>query len=78
VYRQLRRGARWRGLVRAEGGERFEVFSAGTKPQFCSPGAIAVMKEIGIVISAHRSRLVDEFSGQSFDYVVDSLRQRSR
>jgi arsenate reductase len=58
------------GLFRAEGGEGFEVFSAGTKPGFVRPEAIAVMKEIGIDISNHRSKSVDEFSGQAFDYVV--------
>jgi len=58
------------GLFRAEGGERFEVFSAGTKPGYVRPEAIAVMKELGIDISNHRSKSVDEFSGQAFDYVV--------
>jgi arsenate reductase (thioredoxin) len=58
------------GLFQAEGGEGFEVFSAGTKPGSVRPEAIAVMKEIGIDISSHRSKSVDEFSGQAFDYVV--------
>jgi arsenate reductase len=58
------------GLFRAEGGAGFEVFSAGTKPSAVRPEAIAVMKEIGIDISGHRSKAVDEFSGQAFDYVV--------
>jgi arsenate reductase (thioredoxin) len=58
------------GLFRAEGGEGFEISSAGTKPSTVRPEAIAVMKEIGIDIAGHRSKSVDEFSGQSFDYVV--------
>ena len=58
------------GLFRAEGGGGFEVFSAGTKPSSVRPEAIAVMKEIGIDISGQRSKSVDEFSGQSIDYVV--------
>ena len=58
------------GLFRTEGGGGFEVFSAGTKPSSVRPEAIAVMKEIGIDISGHRSKSVDEFSGQSIDYVV--------
>jgi len=58
------------GLFRAEGGEGFEVFSAGTRPSVVRPEAIAVMKEIGIDISGHRSKSVEEFSGQAFDYVV--------
>jgi arsenate reductase (thioredoxin) len=58
------------GLFRREGGERYEVFSAGTKPSHVRPEAIAAMREIGIDISGHRSKSVDEFAGQSFDYVV--------
>ena len=58
------------GLFRAEGRGRFEVFSAGTKPSFVRPEAIAAMREIGIDISAHRSKSVDEFAGQPMDYVV--------
>jgi arsenate reductase len=58
------------GLFRAEGGDGYEVFSAGTKPSIVRPEAIAAMKEIGIDISSHRSKPVDEFAGQNFDYVV--------
>jgi arsenate reductase len=67
------------GLFRAEGGAGFEVFSAGTQPSAVRPEAIAVMKEIGIDISGHRSKSVAEFSAQWFDYVVtvcDSARDR--
>ena len=58
------------GLFRAEGGEEYEVFSAGTKPSHFRPEAIAVMHEIGVDISGHRSKSVDEFTDQSFDYIV--------
>jgi arsenate reductase len=58
------------GLLRHDSGERFEAESAGTKPGQVRPEAIAVMKEIGIDISKHRSKSVDEFSGESFDYVL--------
>ena len=58
------------GLFRTEGGESYEVFSAGTRPSTVRPEAIAAMKEIGIDISSHRSKSVDEFAGQNFDYVV--------
>ena len=58
------------GLFREEGGGGIEVFSAGTSPSSVRPEAIAVMKEIGIDISEHRSKSVEEFSGQSFDFVV--------
>ena len=58
------------GLFRHEGGAGYDVFSAGTKPASVRPEAIAVMREAGIDISGHRSKSVDEFAGQSFDYVV--------
>ena len=58
------------GLFRHEAGDTHEVFSAGTKPVPVRPEAIAVMKEIGIDISGHRSKSVDEFAGQEFDYVI--------
>jgi arsenate reductase (thioredoxin) len=58
------------GLLRHDAGDRFEVESAGTKPGQVRPEAIAVMKEVGIDISNHRSKSVDEFAGRSFDYVV--------
>jgi arsenate reductase len=58
------------GLLRHDAGERFDVESAGTKPSIVRPEAIAAMKEIGIDISGHRSKHLDEFAGQTFDYVV--------
>ena len=58
------------GLLRCDAEDRFEVESAGTRPGHVRPEAIAVMKELGIDISSHRSKHVDEFQGQSFDYVL--------
>jgi arsenate reductase (thioredoxin) len=58
------------GLLRHESGEHFEVHSAGTKPGIVRPEAIAVMRELGIDISNHRSKHLDEFAGQSFDFVL--------
>jgi arsenate reductase len=58
------------GLLRHDAGDRFEVFSAGTKPSHVRPEAIASMGEVGIDISGHRSKGVDEFTGQPFDYVL--------
>ena len=57
-------------MLRHEAGDRFEVFSAGIKPSRVHPEAIAVMREIGLDLSGHRSKHVDEFAGQSFDYVL--------
>ncbi|MEO8595949.1 MAG: arsenate reductase ArsC [Candidatus Solibacter sp.] len=58
------------GLLRHQAGDRFEVFSAGTRPSLVRPEAIAVMSEIGIDISAHRSKSVDEFAARDLDYVI--------
>ncbi len=58
------------GLLRHMAGDRFEVHSAGTKPSTVRPEAMAVMREIGIDMTGHRSKSVAEFDGQSFDYVV--------
>src|SRR5260370_14749302 len=58
------------GLLRHDAGDRFEVLSAGTKPTQVRPEAIAVMQELGIDISDHRSKSVDAFAGQNFDHVI--------
>ena len=58
------------GLLRHEAGDRFEVFSDGTKPSRVRPEAIEAMAELGIDISTHRSKSVDEFVGQPLDYVI--------
>ena len=58
------------GLLRHEFGDLYEVSSAGTNPRQVRPEAIAVMRELGIDISHHRSKHVDEFIGQDFDYVL--------
>jgi arsenate reductase len=58
------------GLLRHDAGDRFEVFSAGTRPSAVRPEAIAVMRELGIDLAGHRSKPVDGFAGQSFDYVL--------
>jgi arsenate reductase len=58
------------GLLRAKYGDRYEVFSAGTRQAKVSTSAITVMQEIGIDISHHRSKTLDEFQGASFDIAV--------
>jgi len=58
------------GLARALCGERFDVESAGLEKHGLNPLAVRVMAEIGIDISGHRSKTLDELAGQSFDYVV--------
>lgn len=58
------------GLLRHDAGDRFEVFSAGVEPSHVRLQAIEVMRELGIDISDHRSKSVDEFAAQEFDYVI--------
>ncbi|MBU6424512.1 MAG: arsenate reductase ArsC, partial [Chloroflexi bacterium] len=58
------------GLLRSLAGDRFDVASAGLAPGSVRPEAIAVMREIGIDISGHRSKAADEYAGQEFDLVV--------
>ena len=60
----------------AEGIARFlappgvTVSSAGSSPAFVRPQAIQVLKEIGIDISAHRSKAIEEIDAASVDAVV--------
>lgn len=59
------------GLLRARGGSVFEVYSAGTEPRVVHPLAIRAMHEIGIDISAHRAKSLEEFREQApMDLVV--------
>jgi len=58
------------GLLRNDGGGKFEVESAGIISSFVRPQAIEVMSEIGIDISGHRSKSLDEFLDEAFDFVI--------
>jgi len=58
------------GYMQAKYGEWFTVFSAGTRQSRVSVRAIQVMQEIGIDISTHRSKTIDEFRGVPLDLAV--------
>ena len=58
------------GLLRQIAGDKFDVESAGTVASFVRPQAIEVMTELGIDISGHRSKSLDEFLSTPFDYVI--------
>ena len=59
------------GLLRALGGDRFEVFSAGAKPAgYVHPLAIRAMQELNIDISRHTSKSLAVFDGQKFDTLI--------
>jgi arsenate reductase len=59
------------GILRHAAGDLFEVHSAGSKPAgHVHPKAIAVMKEIGIDISRHTSKHLNEFLDKKVDTVI--------
>ncbi|HLM61126.1 MAG TPA: arsenate reductase ArsC [Pyrinomonadaceae bacterium] len=57
-------------LLREIGGDKFAVESAGVAPSSVRTEAVEAMLEVGIDISAHRSKSADEFIGQQFDYII--------
>ena len=57
-------------LVNHDLPERVKAFSAGTEPSSVHPLAVGVMRELGIDISDQRSKGLEEFAGQKFDYVI--------
>ena len=57
-------------MLRTWGGDKFEPFSAGTEASGIKPETVQVMNEIGIDISNQRSKAIDEFRGQSFDWFI--------
>lgn len=65
-------------LLRQHGGADFEVHSAGTHPKGLNPRTMQVLADARIDASWARSKSVDEFLGQTFDYVItvcDQARQ---
>lgn len=58
------------GLLRHFSRGRFEAYSAGTVATAVRPLAIEVMRELAIDISDQRSKILDQFVDQRFDYVI--------
>lgn len=58
------------GLLRTMYGERYEAFSAGTEVTRVNPYVFKSMAEIGIDLSSHSSKHLDQFINQEFDFVV--------
>lgn len=58
------------GILRHASGNAIEVFSAGTEPSTIHAYAIRALAELGIDISQQRAKSVNEFQGQTFDYVI--------
>ncbi len=57
-------------VLRRRGGAAFDVVSAGTEPKGVNPLTVRVLAEVGIDIAGARSKSVQEFLGQPFDYVI--------
>lgn len=51
-------------------GDQFEAYSAGVSPKAVDPRAITAMAEVGLDISAQKSKDVDALGNMEFDYVV--------
>lgn len=58
------------GLLRNLVGDQMRIESAGSQPSVVNPLAIEAMREKGLDISAHRSKHLNEFLQQPFDYVI--------
>lgn len=58
------------GLCRHIRGSEFDAFSAGVEKHGLNPLAVKVMQEIGIDISGHRSKTVDELADVPLDLVI--------
>src|SRR5476651_1701140 len=59
------------GILRHAAVDLFDVYSAGSKPAgYVHPKAIAVMQEIGIDISGHTSKHMNEFLDRKIDTVI--------
>ena len=58
------------GFLRELYGDKYEAYSAGTQVSEVNPLVIKVMEELGIDMSRHRSKSIEEFRDMEFDYVV--------
>jgi arsenate reductase len=58
------------GLVNHDLAGQVKAFSAGVRPSRVNPLAIQIMAEIGIDISHHHSKSVDDLAGEQFDLVI--------
>ena len=57
-------------MLNAWRGDRFAAFSAGTEATGIKPETIQVMEEIGLSLEGHRSKTIDEFRGQPFEWFI--------
>ncbi len=58
------------GLANHYKADQIEAYSAGTNPCYVHPKAVEVMAEIGIDISHHTSKHLNDLRDINFDYVI--------
>ncbi len=58
------------GFCRHFKGKEINAFSAGIETHGLNPNAVRVMKEVGIDISRHKSKTVEDLGDKQFDYVI--------
>lgn len=58
------------GIMRRLAGDRVDVSSAGSQPSVIHPEAVRVLAELGVDASAYRSKQLDEYSDQTFEYII--------
>jgi arsenate reductase len=59
------------GILRAAAGDLLDVCSAGSQPAgYVHPQAVAALAEIGIDISGHTSKHMNEFLGREVETVI--------
>ncbi|WP_296216541.1 arsenate reductase ArsC [Pseudomonas sp. UBA2684] len=57
-------------LLRHTDAERFEAFSAGTEPGEIDPRTLEALEHLGVNSQGLRSKSIDEFAGERFEYVI--------
>lgn len=58
------------GFLRSWAGNKYDVQSAGISPSSLNPLAMRAMQEIGVDISKQKSKSVELFLKQEFDYII--------
>jgi len=58
------------GLVNHDLAGQVKAFSAGVRPTRLNPRAIQIMAELGIDLSPHYSKSVEDLAGERFDLVI--------
>lgn len=58
------------GILRSLGGDRVAVFSAGSEPDNVHPLAVRALRGMNIDIRGQAAKHMDQFAGQSFDYII--------